>query len=210
LVQRLIAELEVGRPVLWVVSGGSNIEAAANIMSEVPDTLSTKLTIMPVDERYGPPGHANSNWAQLMKAGFAAKQAKLLPALKDGLSFSENTAYYNELAERAFAQNETIIGQLGIGPDGHVAGILPGSHACSVTDSLVTGYEASPLQRMSLTFPALKRITAAYALAFGANKQSALKSLQSQDLPLSEQPAQILKHLREAYIYNDQVGEIDG
>jgi hypothetical protein len=43
-------------------------------------------------------------------------------------------------------------------------------------------------------------------LAFGENKLGALQNLK-QNLPLNQQPSQIVKDIAEAYIYNDQLGE---
>jgi 6-phosphogluconolactonase/glucosamine-6-phosphate isomerase/deaminase len=72
---------------------------------------------------------------------------------------------------------------------------------------MVAGYEAGPFQRLTLTFPALRRVTAAYAFAFGAPKHEALAALQTSARSLATLPSQILNELSEAYLYNDQVGE---
>ncbi len=207
LAKRLIHELTEGQLVLWLVSGGSNAMAAVKTMDQIPDDLSRKLSVMPVDERYGAPGHKDSNWSQLLQANFPAKQARLIPVLEAGLNFEQNIESYSQLVAQAFANHHTVVGLLGIGEDGHIAGILPNSAACQADSDLVAGYEALPLKRMTLTFPALKRLTAAYTFVFGANKLPALRQLKSQALPLKVQPAQILKTLPEAYVYNDQLGE---
>jgi 6-phosphogluconolactonase/glucosamine-6-phosphate isomerase/deaminase len=72
---RLLAELSAGKKVLWLTSGGSNIKASVEIMSKVPEPLTANLSVMPSDERFGPPGHADSNWQKLLAAGFDGKQA---------------------------------------------------------------------------------------------------------------------------------------
>lgn len=207
LTERLVRELAAGKRVLWLVSGGSNIPVSVQIMDNISSELSRNLSVMLADERYGEIGHPESNWAQLLQAGFEAKQATSLPILKAGLDFEQTTVNYNKLAGQAFAGNDATIAQLGIGEDGHIAGILPGSAASLETKDLVAGYESLPLSRMTLTFTGLKKISAAYVFAFGNNKHQALETLQSQDLPLGEQPSQILKKLPEAYLYSDQIGE---
>ncbi len=63
------------------------------------------------------------------------------------------------------------------------------------------------MTRLTLTFSALRQLTAAYVFAFGKPKQKTLMSLQKEALPLEQQPAQILNELPEAYLYSDQVGE---
>jgi 6-phosphogluconolactonase len=206
LTERLVRELATGKRVLWLLSGGSNIPSSVQIMDNISADLSKNLSVSLIDERYGEPGHSESNWAQLIQAGFDGKQARLLPILQPGASFEQTIETYNQLIEKAFDANDVIIAQLGIGPDGHVAGILPNS-AATTAKTLVTGYEAPPLTRLTLTFPALRQITAAYAFAFGKPKQQALVSLQAKALPPEQQPAQILNELPEAYMYSDQVGE---
>jgi 6-phosphogluconolactonase/glucosamine-6-phosphate isomerase/deaminase len=206
LAKELKSNLSNGQRVLWLVSGGSNVQASVQVMNSISDEQSRRLSVMPVDERYGPPGHADSNWAQLLAAGFESKSAQLLPVLKEGQSFEQATDDYSRLVETAFAEHDIIVGQLGIGDDGHIAGILPHSPAVNAA-ALATGYESPPYKRLTLTFSALLKISTAYALVFGGGKQTALNALKTQDLALDEQPAQILKQLPEAYIYNDQVGD---
>lgn len=207
LTERLVRELAGGTRVLWLLSGGSNIPGSVQIMDNISAGLSKKLSVSLVDERYGEPGHIESNWTQLMQAGFKSKQATLLPVLRTGISFEQTVQTYNELIEKAFAGNDIIVAQLGIGPDGHVAGILPDSPAADEGKALVAGYEAPPLKRLTLTFAALRRITAAYVFAFGKPKQKTLVALRAGTLPLKRQPARILNDLTEAYMYSDQVGE---
>lgn len=205
--QRIVSELAIGKNVLWLVSGGSNIKASVNIMSTIPSNLSRQLSVMLADERYGNVDHANSNWAQLMKAGFKLRKAQLLPVLVEGLNFEETTANYNKLAKWAFADADCVIAQLGIGDDGHIAGILPGSTAANEHTKLAVGYRSKKYDRLTLTFPALQKVTACYAFAFGNTKHQAITTLQSKQLHVAIQPAQILKQVPEAYLYNDQTGD---
>lgn len=207
LTERLTRELAADKKVLWLTSGGSNIAASVQVMQGIPETLSQGLSVMPADERYGEPGHANSNWQQLMEAGFMPREATLLPVLKTNQSFEQAAEYYDALTETAFASHDIIIIQLGIGDDGHILGILPDSPVIQAEETLVFGYQSIPYQRLTLTFKALRQATAVYGFAFGDNKRLALSDLKNKALPLSQQPAQILKELGEAYIYNDQVGE---
>lgn len=207
LTSRLVRELADGKRVLWLTSGGSNIPSSVQIMDNISAAHSKNLSVSLADERYGEPGHSESNWTKLMEAGFAGKQAKLLPVLKPGASFEQSILDYRKIISEAFDSNDVILAQLGIGQDGHVAGILPGSPAAEEKTELVAGYEDPPLSRMTLTFPALRRVTAAYVFAFGKPKHKALASLQARALPPFKQPSQILNELSEAYMYSDQVGE---
>ena len=204
---KLINELGGSNRVLWLTSGGSNVEAAVKVMEAIPADLSGNLTVMLCDERYGPAGHPDSNWTQLLRAGFDPKSATAVAVLKEGLDFEETVRDFSDNLEKAIAGSQVAILQLGMGADGHVSGILPGSEAAKEEKALVVGYENPPYRRITTTFPALRRAACAYLFAFGAAKLEALQNLRESTLPLDEQPAQILKELSEAFVYNDQIGD---
>ncbi len=207
LTQRLVRELSTGRNVLWLVSGGSNIKASVTVMGNIPANLTKQLSVMLADERYGNVGHADSNWAQLLQAGFKKKYAQLLPVLQEGLDFGATAISYNKLALWAMADADHVIAQLGIGDDGHIAGILPGSPAAEEIMSLAIGYETKKYDRLTMTFKAFAKVDVTYAFAFGESKKQALTTLQSEELELAVQPAQILKQVPEVYLYSDQIGD---
>jgi 6-phosphogluconolactonase/glucosamine-6-phosphate isomerase/deaminase len=207
LTERLIHELGSGNRVLWLVSGGSNIKASVEVMQHIAPELSTNLIVMPVDERYGPEGHKDSNWAALLKAGFSGEQAIMYPVLQGNLSFQAAIIRFEHITGKAFKAADIVIAQLGIGEDGHIAGILPKSEATKETNDLVIGYHTETYDRLTMSFTGLKKINAAYVFAFGEAKAQALKTLATRILPLETQPSQILKQLHEAYVYNDQEGD---
>ncbi len=201
---RLIHELEAGNQLLWLVPGGSNIALSVQVMANIPEWLSSRMIIALTDERYGPVGHADSNWYQLDQAGFDAKQAVRLTVLTGDESLQGTAEAYAAALRNVFATSDVVIGQFGMGADGHIAGILPFSEATS-DESLVAAYNTATYDRITCTFSAITHCAAAYLFAFGDNKKTALQNLQL-DISLDEQPAQILKQLSEAYVYNDQIG----
>ncbi|MDB5175197.1 MAG: hypothetical protein JWM81_55 [Candidatus Saccharibacteria bacterium] len=203
---RLIKELNEGLKVLWLVSGGSNIPLSVAVMNTLPEALTSKLTIMLIDERHGPVGHADSNGSQLLIAGFDHKQAHIVPVLVGDRTLEETRESYDTAARMAFTDADIVIGQMGIGVDGHIAGILPGSIALDSTD-FVAAYTTDEYARLTLTSHAIKRLNAAYVFAFGDDKTATLERLENETLPYSEQPAQILKELPEVYIFNDLIGD---
>lgn len=203
---RLTTELQSGKQVLWLVSGGSNIAASVAIMPLLPVDLLDHLTLMLSDERYGPIGHADSNYQQFLEQGFDSGNARFIPTLQNDLSLTATAVAYAEVVQTEFTKADIIIGQLGIGVDGHIAGALPGTIATS-GETWVVGYQSNPYQRITMTFPALKQIDADYSLVYGVDKRAVLERLAQQNVALDEQPAQILKQLTEAYIYNDQLGD---
>ncbi len=116
LTERLVRELAGGRRVLWLLSGGSNIPTSVQVMDNISASLSKNLSVSLADERYGEAGHSESNWTQLLQAGFQSKDATLLPVLQPGVSFKKTTASYTRLIQQAFAHNDIIIAQLGMLP----------------------------------------------------------------------------------------------
>lgn len=202
----LAASLGENLRVLWLICGGSNIPFAKEAMDIVRKTVSTEqlefLTVGQTDERYGPVGHPDSNWKQMSDAHFNFDNVNPLPILL-GESLEKTVEEYRRRIKNAFEENDTVIAQFGIGADGHVAGMLPHTGGIDAKE-LVYGYESSPFVRITLTPPAFVHIASAYTFAFGASKKDAIEKLQNHDLPLSEEPCQILKTIPESFFYSDQ------
>ncbi len=203
----LAISLEENKRVLWLLPGGSNVEIAAEAMQilleRVPKELLQNLTVGQVDERFGPVGHPDSNWKQLIDAGFPFDEVVALPILT-GESLADTVRRYGNAIEEAYGEAGLIVGQFGIGADGHIAGMLP--HTPAVTDPNPTAaYESAPYTRFTLTPRMLLGIDVAYVFAFGASKKDAIDRLQKEDLSFEEQPAQILKKMKEVHFYSDQV-----
>ncbi|MDB5163625.1 MAG: hypothetical protein JWS12_242 [Candidatus Saccharibacteria bacterium] len=201
--QKLLAALADDQHVLWLVPGGSAIAVAARVSQLLSGVNLQCLSMTLTDERYGPVGHADSNWQQLKAAGFALPGAHLVPVLigKDLPSTTE--AFAQQLA--ALLHNASYsLGLFGIGPDGHTAGILPGSLAVT-SSALAASYDAGNFQRISMTPLAIAKLDAAVVYATGEAKQPVLDALE-QSLSLDKQPAQSLKTISELNIYNDYKG----
>ncbi len=201
------ADTGTAKNVVWLVSGGSNIALSLQVIRALPQEHMDRLTIMLSDERYGKPGHADSNWQQLADIGFEAAAeaagAKFLATLQPDMTLDDTCEHYGRVVCEVFDQADVIIAQLGIGGDGHIAGILPRSTAVGSEDQ-VAGYDSGPYQRITMTPATLLRVTAAYAFAYGDTKHQALRRLESQDLSISEEPAQILKQISESHLFTDQ------
>jgi 6-phosphogluconolactonase/glucosamine-6-phosphate isomerase/deaminase len=205
LLKRLITELSEDKRVLWLVPGGSNIGLAVKVMEGISEDLSRNLTIYLTDERFGEVGHEDSNAFQLQQAGFDPKQARQVNVLAPGLTLEQTTEQYAMSLSAALENTEVLIAQIGMGPDGHILGALPGTKAAD-SDKLVVGYVTEQYTRITITPKALVEYKAiAYMFAFGDNKREALLNLLDKNLSLVDQPAQIVKQLPEAYIYNDQI-----
>ena len=192
LVAALIEPLQQQQTVLWLVPGGSNIKVAVAAMAQLKG-YENKLSITLTDERYGHVGHPDSNWQQLLDAGFDSGQAKLYPVLRPDLDLQQTAEAFGRTLQDLFTQTDVIIGQFGIGADGHISGILPHSRAAIETADYAFGYVTPSFKRVTTTFSAIKKTTQAFCFVYGEDKQAALTALRDQQLPLEDQPAQILK-----------------
>jgi 6-phosphogluconolactonase/glucosamine-6-phosphate isomerase/deaminase len=197
-------QLDGGQRVIWLVSGGSAISVASETARLLAGARLTDLTVGLIDERYGQPAHADSNWQQLANAGFKLTGAEIKPVLR-GLDFAASVKEYDEFIGQIERQDAYKIGLLGIGPDGHTAGILPASPAID-SDKYVEGYRAADYERITLTGRGLRVLDKALVYAAGMTKKTALDNLTG-NLPAKVHPAQLLKLIPDVEVYNDVIGD---
>jgi 6-phosphogluconolactonase len=207
--QSIGTALRANKRVLWLVSGGSAIGIAVDALKKLrQDTVPLdNLMVMQIDERYGPVGHDDSNWKQLQDRGFLDEDFARSPIL-NGESLEDTRRNYERVLGEALQYADYSIGLLGIGADGHTAGILPETEGADENAPLVVAYSAADYTRITISAKAIARLDTVIAYASGATKEDALRTLQ-RDVPFAEQPAQILKSVKDSYVYNDIVeGEI--
>jgi len=203
LAKKIISQLNSGKRVLWLIPGGSNIPITVDVMNIVhqsvkPDYLRG-LSITLTDERYGPENHPDSNWKHFIDGGLNITGIKACPVLSNK-SFSETIVQYGTMTEKLMKESDIIVGQFGMGSDGHIAGILPHTVAVSETGP-TSGYESGKFKRITLTFPILRQIDFAYLFVSEASKKIAIENLKKDTISLDDQPAQILKEIKSSYIY---------
>ena len=206
--ERIIAAIQgqllQHKKVLWLISGGSVVDVAVEAAKQLEN--QPLLTIMQIDERYGPVGHADSNWQQIIKKGMNVKAFRCHPILT-GKDIEHTTNEYDELLTSVLEDADFVIGLFGIGADGHTAGMLPGSVAVTEQRRLVVSYEAADFDRITVAIPFFIKVDMAVVFALGEAKINALLMLR-QDLSPEEQPAQTLKKAKELYVYTDNKGVI--
>jgi len=217
---RILARLKKNLPVLFLVSGGSTVNIAIEVCRAVlagypgkKETLKWLFTISQIDERFGPAGHQDSNWQLLLNHGFQSDLYSVLPILRDNsasreafdAAVSRFNLFLNDAVHKRKHGNLFITGLFGIGPDGHTAGILPETPASSMELSgsrLAAGYKSALFTRITVAPAFFQYIDYAAVYVSGAEKQQVLESLQN-ELPVTEQPAQLLKQTAETVIYTD-------
>lgn len=131
------------------------------------------------DERYVPPGSPDRNAGQARTAfldvvGVPNHRIHEMDSTAGAPSVDEGARAYGAQVPARFD-----IVMLGLGPDGHVASLFPGFPQLDVTDALavgVTGSPKPPPERISLTYPALRRGASVWFLVSGEGKAAAVAS----------------------------------
>lgn len=114
------------------------------------------------------------------------------------------THRFSDFLNAALAEKRYVLGLFGLGPDGHTAGLLPGSPALD-SGQLADHYRAPDFERITITPRFLKHLDEAFIFAMGDNKAEQLDRL-SQDLDTRNQPAQLLKQAKLLTVFNDYRG----
>lgn len=212
------------RPALLLVSGGSTAGVAIAAIRSLRDSSAAHgddmrglLTVSLIDERFGPVGHAHSNWRQLLDGGLPVESVQAIPVLQNsrdgddafGATVRRFDNILTDAARKQMNGELLIVGLLGIGADGHTAGILPGSPACAEGNigpaaALATGYRSDVHTRITITPAFFQYFDRAIAYATGADKWQAIAGLR-EARPICEHPAQLLKRAHESLVFCDRV-----
>jgi 6-phosphogluconolactonase/glucosamine-6-phosphate isomerase/deaminase len=205
LADAIASELNQGKKVLWFLTGGSSIPSCVETLNILKDTNTDlkMITVTLTDERYGEVGHADSSWKKLIDQGFDFEAVNAIPVLA-GKDFEETSEAFEIAMIKAFAENDVIISQFGIGSDLHIAGILPDSPA-TVETKLVSHYTTETFNRITLSFEGIRKIQKAFIFIFGESKKSVISELKESVEPLSKKPANILKEIQDVFVYSDQL-----
>ncbi len=192
--------LKKGKKVLLFVSGGSAIPYEVEVINKIKNFPHDNLVITLADERYGLPNNPDSNWFKLKQAGFNLPNSKMIPYLT-GLSFSETISNIKLELKEEFNKSEYKIAILGIGLDGHTAGILPHTEAVYSQEDICY-FETNTFNRITITPKIISMLDEVIVIVFGRDKWSILKSLEK-DISIYDQPAQILKKVPILTIISD-------
>lgn len=217
---RLLSDASTNRPILLLLSGGSAFDILSSCA--LPET-TLGFTVMMLDERFSEKREEN-NFYIFSQTDFYARIKKAGATLVNTESAPEKTV--EDLAQK---MNDTLLrweeehpegkifATLGIGADGHTAGIMPYPENPELFENLFTdekrvvvGYDAGtknpiPL-RATVTIPFLKnRIDAGIVYAVGASKQAAFEKIRSEKGSLAETPARILREMREVTLFTDVI-----
>jgi len=202
-----------GKPVLLLVSGGSAFQLLEHVDGEV---LESTVTLSVLDERYSRDPQVH-NFSQLSRTSFFTR------AVERGVAFIDTQVSEGETRAAFAARVEAtlhdwvrthvggiIIVTMGVGADGHTAGILSRVDTVDFDgDAWVVGYVVDPhihqyTERVTVTNTFLRTmVTEALVFMQGASKRQAFENLTRDDGDLHTTPARVLRDMRSVHVYTD-------
>jgi len=171
---------ERGRYIM-AVSGGRTPWLMLRALAD-EDVPWERLSLVQVDERVAPAGHADRNLTHLQET--LLPHARLRPEQIHAMAVEANDLeaaaeqYASSLREIAGSPPVVDLAHLGLGPDGHTASLVPGDPVLDVSekDVGVTGvYQGR--RRMTLTYPMLNRSRRILWVVTGSDKTAMLPRL---------------------------------
>lgn len=200
-------------PVLLLVSGGSWL----SVLDLLPLQLcSLQLTLGVLDERYDT-NPANNNFALLMRTTFFATAKSCgVDVIDTRVQFDEGAA---ELAARytqtihAWQKDNpdgVIVATLGMGADGHTAGIMPGYVAALSEDSVYalaytvpTTVNPFPVRVTVTPYFLRTQVTAAVAYVAGPHKCTLLQLVRQSKIRVEAAPARLWHDMSRVTVVTD-------
>lgn len=170
------------------LSGGSTPKKLYKILSEEKKLKAG--AVGQIDERFGKRGHKNSNEMMIQESGLIkyleSHNIRFYPMLEHVRTNNDEieaaSKDYDEALRFIFKYIPKSIGILGIGADGHIAGIpaIPAISKKMLEDksSLVNFYEAKEYgSRITLNYHGLSMIDLLIVLVLGQEKRETLASM---------------------------------
>ncbi len=190
---QLRTRLEANAEAAFIVSGGSTPAGCFSHLSHKQLDWH-RVTVLLSDERWVAPDHADSNERMLRETLMVsrARYVRLLPYYDSANSVFERCNAFEDAFKRMALPFCSVL--LGMGADGHFAGLFPGSEGLSENldpDSSRRCVEvttpASPYARISLTLSALLESEEILLLIFGEEKRAVLDTALNteSDLPVA-------------------------
>lgn len=209
-----------GEKVLLLLAGGSAVEVyriLAEWLKQEKEGFAKNLTVGLMDERYGEAGHQDSNEKQIRDTGFyeiVEKKGGKVFSVLTGKDPEQEAVGYEAMICKSVEEVDEALAIMGVGPDGHTAGILPQKSQKDFekifpADRWVVYYELpedypNPFKkRITLTPKALQKITFALVVAKGEEKKEALQKIFVKEEPLYKTPAAVLRNLP-GILFTDQ------
>jgi 6-phosphogluconolactonase len=207
-VARLARKAAPKQPFTVALAGGRTPRGAYLLLAEDPYRRLVPWESLHVfwgDERHVPPDHPDSNFRMaretlLSRAPVPAGNVHRIPAENPDAASAAHD--YEMILRTFFRLREPQVPRfdlvlLGLGADGHVASLFPGSEALGETRRLVV----ASAQRITLTPPVIQRAASVLVLVSGEEKAEALERALAGEGSVDECPARLLLESRGNVVY---------
>jgi 6-phosphogluconolactonase len=171
-------------PRTLVLSGGGTAERAYAALRSTPGLDWTSVAVLFGDERWVPVDSPDSNEGMARRVLLDHVPVRAVHSLRGAGSDPVAAADAYDALVASLGRLDLL--HLGLGPDGHTASLFPRSPALGVIDRLVvvTGDDAHPHPRLTLTYPGIARADLAVVTVEGEAKAEAWRRVRAgEDVP---------------------------
>lgn len=212
---------ENNKKTLLLLSGGSSLDILKGVDASL---LSPDITLAPLDERFST-NPLENNMAQISQTDFYTSALEngvhvVDTRVEEGESGEGLCERFNKALLEWFNENPDgkVIATVGVGPDGHLSGIMPHPEDPEGfrrkfddgdSNHLVVFYDAGdknpyPL-RVTTTLNLLRKIDVSVVYAVGDNKKEAIEKVKSSEGSLAATPARVLREVPgKVFLFTDQ------
>lgn len=198
---RILEQLEQGKSVLWLLSGGSGGAVCVEASKVLAEHDLSNLYVTMSDERYGPIDHPDENVRQLLDGGLMLPDAMVYRPLI-GARRDETTAAFGAWLQTADTNVDYRIATLGIGADGHTCGIKPHSIAVSSTDPAAS-FTGEDFERLTITANFLRSLDEAVVQAYGDDKHAVVQRLLNGDGAVDDYPMLAIRNIPRVTVFSN-------
>jgi len=188
---RVLQDLEAPNIAL---SGGSTPQVLFRLLTD-PEYHGridwSRVGIWQVDERCVPPDHPDSNWRMISESLLSEIEPRLaerMPAEREDGAEGYEARIHEAVAagEDGLPRFDLVL--LGMGDDGHLASLFPGTDALEETQRLIVRNHVPHLNthRMTMTYPLLHAAARRWFLVRGSSKARAFARVQRGALPAGQ------------------------
>jgi len=202
------------------LSGGTTPGLTYELLARHPEELAA-AELWFADERCVGPDDEESNYRLARETGLAggACPEERVHRMEGELGPALGAKRYAELLHERLGESEGFSSVpvldlviLGIGPDGHVASLFPGSPALQAPEQEIclpiTDSPKPPPERITLSLPVLRAARGCLLLATGASKADAVDAMLGEPTP--HVPASLLRRERLTVILDDDAAPGSG
>lgn len=175
------------------LSGGSTPMPVYEQLAKSERIDWSLVTLFPIDERFVPPTHPDSNQGAIMNAFRSAGTQPNTLFPDTTLQLDECLLQYRMQMRPFLQKNGLDVVMLGMGADGHIASLFPPLSPDAFTDLIIVPTRTEQFavsQRLSVTLPVLQSAQFRLLLLSGAEKKATWEEMTTSDRSLHRWPMQ--------------------